>query len=252
MVNYTLTSDGSSIHIVIFTGGSFPAPEETTGFWKNFPPAYVIAADSGLETAAKYSKFFQDAYNFIPSAILGDFDSLSDKSLLLRYPSEIIKKFPENKDYTDTELALVQAYSVASALKKKPFITLTGGDGGRIDHLLGIYDTFSSGYHADTWLCSHQVVWYLAAGEVCEISGLLENDPVSVARTSSYTGGSIHSEGLVWESDLFRKKGMPSISNKISSSYLQDKKPVILSAEGNAVLVIIPFSSSVKIFRKEN
>ena len=117
------------IHIVIFTGGSAPEYEKTRLYWKTHPQAdYVIAADSGLETCASYA--------FSPCVIMGDFDSIQDRALLDYYNDDIKVPFDSDKDFTDTELAVSKAYEIAEKLRKTPFITLVGGDGGRIDHLL--------------------------------------------------------------------------------------------------------------------
>ena len=98
------------IHIAIFTGGIFPEPEETKNIWQNFPlPEYIIAADSGIDTLENYTKLFPF---FKPNKIVGDFDSISNKNILQKYP-DIVSKFPTDKDYSDTELALKEAFEYA-------------------------------------------------------------------------------------------------------------------------------------------
>jgi thiamine pyrophosphokinase len=67
-----------------------------------------------------------------PDVIIGDMDSI-DPALLASYSTSGIKiiKYPANKDYTDTELALDYALSL-----KPEAIFIWGALGGRIDHTL--------------------------------------------------------------------------------------------------------------------
>jgi thiamine pyrophosphokinase len=253
MSDYSFLPQKKSIHIVIFTGGAYPEPSITCSYWKTHDPGYVIAADSGLDTLQVYTRFFSGSTDFTPCRILGDFDSLADKNTLTRYPACIVGHFPSEKDWTDTELAFEHAYSTAEKKGLTPFITLVGGDGGRTDHLLAIYDTFASVHHAHVWLLSAQMLYYIADGFSVEISGLKKTDTVSVARTSlSRTGGSIESHGFRWESGVFRNEGMPSISNRISDEYAETGKPVTLSVSGMPYLLVVPYTAEVRFLQKEN
>ena len=67
-----------------------------------------------------------------PDVIIGDMDSI-DFTLLASYSTSGIKiiKYPKNKDYTDTELALDYALSM-----KPEAIFIWGALGGRIDHTM--------------------------------------------------------------------------------------------------------------------
>jgi thiamine pyrophosphokinase len=67
-----------------------------------------------------------------PDVIIGDMDSI-DPALLASYSTQGIKiiKYPANKDFTDTELALDYALSM-----KPEEIFIWGALGGKIDHTL--------------------------------------------------------------------------------------------------------------------
>jgi thiamine pyrophosphokinase len=58
----------------------------------------IVAADSGLEPAL--------AAGLSPDFVVGDMDSLSDISLLDRFPPSHVLTFPRDKDETDTEIGL--------------------------------------------------------------------------------------------------------------------------------------------------
>lgn len=61
-------------------------------------------------------------------AAIGDFDSFDDFSIIKKHAKEI-KKYPEKKDYSDSELAIKYAASLGYE-----HIILTGAIGKRLDH----------------------------------------------------------------------------------------------------------------------
>ncbi len=98
----------------------------------------IVAADSGLDLAEKNG--------IMPDYVIGDMDSLSDKALLEKFSDDKILRYSKDKDYTDTELALTFLYD-----KNIDEITLAGGGGGRLDHLLGILSIFDRELKPDHW-----------------------------------------------------------------------------------------------------
>lgn len=259
------------MQIIVFTGGEAPSPCEAAPYFKNIladgqKPDAVIAADSGLETLRSYQKFFAGLYDFAPSLVLGDFDSISDKKLLEECDSAIIERSPAYKDDTDTELALKRAHDFERnkelsqgqkvprlfggkswACEQKAFITLIGGAGGRTDHFLSIYNLFGTKIAPDAWLCGEQVLWK-AERSSFEISGLKAGDIISVARAfGKKHGGKIRSQGLEWESSLFRKKGMPSVSNTIKEEWARQGKAVQIDFLRGSFVLIAPLFASVRL-----
>ncbi len=127
------------MHYVIFTGGQFnPHPL----FQKILQEAdTIIAADSGADTAV--------LQNIFPSVVVGDMDSLSQKtqkllqqhgSIFSNMPTTLVSvpfgktrpPTPSEKDQTDTELAI--AYALQHGATK---ITILGGiAGNRLDHII--------------------------------------------------------------------------------------------------------------------
>ncbi|MCA1951037.1 MAG: thiamine diphosphokinase [Treponema sp.] len=131
---------------LIFIGGSGPDPEK----YKKLlgPSDMVIAADSGLIRA--------EAFGYKPDWIVGDMDSLKDVSRLSAYPQDRIIRYPPDKDFTDTELALSLAWD-------KGYITTTliGGSGGRTDHLLAILALFEREKTPSRWFTDSELVFPL-------------------------------------------------------------------------------------------
>lgn len=256
------------MQIIVFTGGSSPAPKKAAAYFKSIladgqKPDAVIAADSGLETLRAWQKYFKGLYDFSPSIVLGDFDSISDKKILEEYKGAIIERSPSYKDDTDTELALKKAREMArnflqgqkargfpalfGSANRKAFITLIGGAGGRTDHFLSIYNLFGTKNAPDAWLCGEQVLWK-AERSSFEISGLKAGDVISVARAFGKNhGGKIRSQGLEWESSLFRKKGMPSVSNTIKEEWARLGRPVQIDFLRGSFVLIAPLFASVRL-----
>lgn len=266
MLAYERQSQGknSLFHAVVFTGGEFSAPERTRDFWESplvfgeaRKPDFVVAADSGIEALRAYRDYFSreplgfrnaEFHNesvFYPDLILGDFDSISDPKILSQYPDEIIERSPAHKDLTDTELAI----NAVRARFKNVFVTLVGGAGGRQDHFLGIFDLFGGKLSPDAWLCGEQV-FLNARKKKFFVENLDAGSPVSVARASrEFRGGKILSRGLEWESGVFRKRGMPSISNTISLEYFKERRPVEFYFKRGSFVLILPISSRISIAR---
>ena len=265
------------MQIIVFTGGEAPGPSEAASYFKNIladgeNPIAVIAADSGLETLISYKEYYQGLYDFSPTFVLGDFDSISDKKLLDECDQAIIERSPSYKDDTDTELALKRARELAQGLElaetrglpriiraprlfggkswacgKKAFITLIGGAGGRPDHFLSIYNLFGSPLAPDAWVCGGQVLWKAERASF-SISGLKPGDVISVARAfGKNSGGKIRSQGLEWESSLFRKNGMPSVSNTIKEEFARKGLPVKIDFLRGSFVLIAPLFASVRL-----
>ncbi len=83
---------------------------------------FIICADGGLN--------YLDSLNIKPNLIVGDFDSV-DVNLLEKYKNVKIKKYPAEKNFTDTEIAIEEA--IACGFNE---ITIFGATGTRLDHTM--------------------------------------------------------------------------------------------------------------------
>lgn len=119
--------------VCIITGG------ELELFWageqlKNRDEYYVIAVDGGLSAAHSLC--------IKPDCIVGDFDTVAP-SVLEEYEEQgirILRHIPE-KDYTDTELALVEAISMEGVSE----VVILGALGRRFDHALANLEILMAG-----------------------------------------------------------------------------------------------------------
>ncbi len=190
---------------ILFTGGEAPESGLAAPFLSGY--ACAVAADSGLAACERFG--------VEPDLIVGDMDSLPDPSALGKYPSGRVEKWPHDKDYTDTEIAL-------AALAKRGIddIVLLGGGGGRVDHFLALKALFDRDPCPSVWVSDASVCVSVGAGTPsasARILGLAQGDPVSVfpvgPGSHRAAGSGFHwpIDGLDWDEGAF------SLSNRADS-----------------------------------
>ena len=108
---------------IIITGG--PLPEEAAKLIKDLSDSneetVLIACDGGCDILARH--------NIIPDLVVGDMDSISDEGLdFINSNNVFIEKYPIEKDWTDSEIAL-------SKTEDNEVILVTP-DSGRLDHVI--------------------------------------------------------------------------------------------------------------------
>src|ERR1700722_13790112 len=106
--------------VPIVANGAIHHPERISALIRSHP--FIVAADGGLISCDKMS--------IKPNLIVGDMDS-TPSQLLTKYSDVPIKRFPNDKDKTDLEIAIelvdspnVETISLFAALER------------RIDHTL--------------------------------------------------------------------------------------------------------------------
>jgi thiamine pyrophosphokinase len=181
---------------VVLIGGAFPERRRVEG-WLD-ASAFVIAADSGLYAA--------EAYGLVPDLIVGDMDSIGDRSILSRFPAEKIIGFPEDKDETDSEIGFRMARELGYA-----DIAIVGGGGGRMDHFIALLALFDRPHHPATWLTD--------ADEILAVDSELTIEAEANETLSFFPAGEgecrMTSTGLRWSLDpLTWKKGDVGVSNR--------------------------------------
>jgi thiamine pyrophosphokinase len=109
--------------VVVVAGGEAPPADSALAV----PPgARVVAADGGLEHA--------HALGLDVAIAVGDFDSASPESVARAETSGTrLERHAAAKDATDLELALDTAVALGSSN-----VLVLAGEGGRLDHLLGV------------------------------------------------------------------------------------------------------------------
>jgi len=182
------------------------------------PDDLVCAADSGLDMAL--------SAGIRPDGIVGDMDSLSDRSLLRDFPSDSVKIYPEDKDETDTDLGLLWLGERGCR-----DIIIIGGGEGRLDHTLALKALFGT--------ATPPSAWYTAREKIRSLEGRHEITGSPGSAVSFVTAGSgpweVTSSGLQWELDnLEWTVDTISLSNRFKTSTAE------ITASRGRVLVIQP------------
>lgn len=180
---------------IVVTGGR--APEGPIAI-QDREEILVVAADSGVETAERLG--------IAPDVIVGDMDSIEDLSLLERYENVDIERYDRAKDWTDTEIGVQYLWK-----RKITDITILGGGGGRLDHLLGIVALFHRDPYPRRWITNRE--------EVVVVDREIEFESPPDRRVSFFPVGeetcTMESRGLRWElTGLTWKWGDVGISNE--------------------------------------
>lgn len=217
---------------IIFTGGLQP----DTSFLKAWisPFSFVIAADSGLIACERSG---------IPAdLVLGDMDSLGDRSLLDKYPPDKKRIWEADKDYSDTEIALL-----AMAERGIDDVILVGGDGGRMDHFFALRSLFDrDGSVPSMWIGSESAVVAFGTGAIsgfAHVSGLAGADPVSVF-AAGRGPHACHGRGFHWSIDaLAWDSPACSLSNRADSGELE------MESVSGRFLLVVPFREGISIAR---
>ena len=180
------------MNIAIISGGKAPSKDLLEKYLDKV--SYIIAADSGCECLYEY--------NIIPDLIVGDFDSSNKKILeeMKKKVKEIIE-FPPEKDYTDTEIAIIEG--IKRGAKK---IYLFAATGSRVDHMLGnlglILTYKKKGIEIEVlddnnriYLAQNKMILYGEYGENIgfhAFSDVVKNFKVKGAKYNIYNGYDMH------------------------------------------------------------
>ncbi len=157
----------------------------------------VAAADRGLETAL--------GLGLEPDFVVGDMDSLRDRSLLERFTAERLFVYPRDKDETDTEIGLRMLRHRGCS-----DIVIAGGGGGRFDHLFALAMLFERSAPPRRWITAHEDIRLVEESAAfggwtgCTVSVFPLGEEASL----------LHSEGLKWPLDgLAFRRGYGGVSN---------------------------------------
>ncbi len=113
---------------LIINGG--PCPDKRV---LDYLPEFdeVIAVDSGFDNSR--------ILGILPDIVIGDLDSISANGLeTVEKQSIQIISFPEDKDKSDLELAILHASSSCTS------VTILDSGAGRVDHLWGVFSAMAS------------------------------------------------------------------------------------------------------------
>jgi thiamine pyrophosphokinase len=180
---------------LLLIGGEGPARRVVEPLLAGKPR--IIAADAGFDLAR--------ALGLEPELLVGDLDSVQDSPELQAFPPERVRRFPAEKDETDTELGL-RVFRELGVER----VVLLGGGGGSLEHLVGILALFERELVP--------AAWYTAREHIQAVDGSLilrgcRGLSLSLFPLADSVRG-MRSKGLKWPLDgLSWRRGDAGVSN---------------------------------------
>lgn len=209
---------------IVVIGGEAPYPAVAAHL---APVDLVVAADSGLDAAV--------GLGLRPDVVVGDLDSVSPSALATAEAAgTTIERHPSDKDATDVELAVD-----AATARGATAITVVGGLGDRLDHLLGTLAVLGAPRLAriavDAWLGRAWLAALQGPGQR-DVDGR-PGDYISLVPLAGPARG-VRTQGLRWPLDdaLLTPTSTLGISNEL----LRGRAEVRLAA--GSLLVIRPYA----------
>lgn len=149
----------------------------------------IFCIDRGIELCR--------ACEVIPDYLLGDFDSADKISVDWARKNKIpVEKYPADKDFTDTQLALSRATEIFGEYVG----ILTGCFGGRFDHLYSTIFTCAEIKNKIFLADEREIICYLRGGEEMTIKFNKNPFVVSLLPMTSVCEG-VTTKNLHWELD---------------------------------------------------
>ena len=185
--------------------------------------AFVIAADGGVTEAHRLGLHVD--------LLVGDLDSASDDDVAaVQAGGGEVESHPQDKDATDLELAIARAVSAGATR-----IVVLGGDGGRLDHLLGNALVLASPRWAGI-----DVEAVLGDARITVIRGERALDGAPGALLSlvavGATASGVSTEGLRW---ALRDADLPAATSLGISNEFTGERAIVRVRDG-VVLAIAP------------
>lgn len=190
--------------ILFVSGGRVPSREF---FLAVASGRKVFCVDKGIEICR--------ACEVVPSVLIGDFDSANQSDVAwARAKNVFVEKYPVDKDFTDTQLALRRAEEIFG----EHVALLTGCFGGRVDHLYSTIHTCAAINRKIILADDREIIFYLRGGETVEVKFFRKPLAVSLLPiTNSCTG--VTTENLHWELDgaTLTQNFPNAVSNRVES-----------------------------------
>ena len=172
--------------ILFVSGGRAPSVD---WFKKVVSGRKIFAVDKGIELCK--------ACAVVPNFLIGDFDSADSSAVEWARAKNIpVEKYPADKDFTDTQLALRRAVEIFG----EHVALLTGVFGGRFDHLYSTIFTCAALNRKVILADEREVIFYLRGGASAEIKFFEKPLAVSLLPMTSTCAG-VTTKNLHWELD---------------------------------------------------
>ena len=185
----------------------------------------IFCADKGIEICR--------ACEIVPNFLIGDFDSADGNAVKWARDKNVpVEKYPADKDFTDTQLALSRAAEIFG----EHVAILTGCFGGRFDHLYSTIFTCAALDRKIFPADEREIIFYLRGGEETMIKFFKKPLAVSLLPMTNTCAG-VTTKNLHWELDgaTLTQNFPNAISNRADS----DK--IFISIERGTLAIYLCF-----------
>ena len=190
--------------ILFVSGGRVPSREF---FLAVASGRKIFCVDKGVEICR--------ACEIVPNVLIGDFDSANQSDVAwARAKNVFVEKYPVDKDFTDTQLALRRAEEIFG----EHVALLTGCFGGRVDHLYSTIHTCAARNRKIILADDREIIFYLRGGETAEVKFFRKPLAVSLLPITNSCAG-VTTENLHWELDgaTLTQNFPNAVSNRVES-----------------------------------
>ncbi len=176
----------TSTQEILFISGGRPPSREF--FLEIANRRKIFCIDKGIELCK--------ACEIVPNVLIGDFDSANKNSVEWALHKNIfIEKYPVDKDFTDTQLALSRANEIFG----EHVAILTGCfGGGRFDHLYSTIFSCAAAKNKIFLADEREIIFYLRVGEFVDVKFFKKPLAVSLLPITSTCAG-VSTKNLHWE-----------------------------------------------------
>ena len=213
----------SAQEILFVSGGRVPSREF---FLQVSSGRKIFCIDKGIELCK--------ACEVVPNFLIGDFDSANQSTVdWARAKNISVEKYPADKDFTDTQLALSRAEKIFG----EHVAILTGAFGGRFDHLYSTIFTCASIDRKIFLVDEREIIFYLHSGESVDVKFFKNPLAVSLLPMTSTCAG-VTTKNLHWELDgaTLNQNFPNATSNRI------DDDKIFLSVEHGTFAIYFCFA----------
>ena len=167
----------------------------------------IIAVDKGINICHDL--------NVSPEFLIGDLDSANFNAIQWAEKISTVKKFPADKDLTDTQLAL-------NLFNDENFLILTGIFGGRADHL---FSNIFSCANSKSKIClvdDKELIFFVKSGDSCKINFFDKPQNLSLLPMTETVEG-VNLKNVHWElKNATLKQNFPNaISNRVENDEIK-------------------------------
>ena len=203
-IKIDLTQNDFSGEYLLVAGGRAPSSA-----WLKAASANrrLYAIDSGADACR--------AAGLVPELFIGDGDSAKRDTLSWIEDSHVAcKRFPPEKDKTDTQLALEMV-----AKNRSPFVILTGGFGKRFDHAFSLLYSFVGAGLCGCLADDHEFLFVLREDDGIVLETLSTPKSISLLPLTPECRG-VSIDGVHWPlADAILRQDKPyAISNRLAPS----------------------------------